>query len=168
MRNLKTNRLLKGSILSSYQYINFKWNGKQKNKAVHRLVAETFLPNPENKPLVDHIDGDRLNNNLDNLRWVTPQENAVNIHLDKTPQKPELLLPLLTEEDIAMEQWETINGLLVSTLGKIKGKRGNLLKGTYRVDGYLSYMIDGKSYLGHILVWEAFKGKKLPKWTLTI
>ena len=45
---------------------------------VHRLVAETFLDNPENKPFVDHIDRDRHNNNVSNLRWVTSSENNRN------------------------------------------------------------------------------------------
>lgn len=45
---------------------------------VHRAVAELFIPNPENKPFVDHIDTNRVNNHINNLRWVTNKENCNN------------------------------------------------------------------------------------------
>lgn len=47
-------------------------------RGVHRLLALAFIPNPENKPCIDHIDRDRTNNSLDNLRWVSYAENAEN------------------------------------------------------------------------------------------
>lgn len=52
--------------------------GTTKRLTVHRLVAKAFVPNPNDKPVVDHIDTNPQNNNADNLRWVTTQENTMN------------------------------------------------------------------------------------------
>lgn len=49
-----------------------------KNFYVHRLVAEVFIPNPEGKPIVDHIDRNPHNNSVTNLRWATISENRLN------------------------------------------------------------------------------------------
>ena len=51
-------------------------NGKTTVKAVHRLLAEIFIPNPQNKNVVHHIDENKLNNKLSNLMWVTAEEHG--------------------------------------------------------------------------------------------
>lgn len=62
------------------RYITFcvRLNGKRTMAKLHRMVALAFIPNPENKPYVDHIDRNTYNNNVENLRWVTPHENNMN------------------------------------------------------------------------------------------
>lgn len=58
-----------------YVCLKLVHNKVKKHCLVHRLVAQHFIPNPENKQEVNHIDGDKLNNAVDNLEWVTPSEN---------------------------------------------------------------------------------------------
>lgn len=160
VRNLKTGKYLSGSILQSYRYINFRYEGKNKNRAVHRLVAQAFIDNPNNYSIVDHIDGDRLNNNLENLRWVSAKENRVNVHLDKTPVSPEFEEIIFSKEEEDNEEWKEYEGFLVSNLGRIKGRNGRMLSGHRNISGYIQY--GGDHYLGQVLVWEAFNGKKNP------
>lgn len=60
----------------NYMYVQLSYNGIYKKNSVHRLVAKTYLPNPNNLPHVHHIDNNPYNNNLENLMWVTVAENV--------------------------------------------------------------------------------------------
>ena len=63
-----------------YLCVKLARGGRNRNHRVHRLVARAFVPNSEDKPFVDHIDGDKHNNHADNLRWVTNVENLAYYH----------------------------------------------------------------------------------------
>ena len=74
-------RLLKPSNTSTgYKKVELCKDGKRKGFKVHRLVAIAFIPNPDNKPEVNHIDGNKINNNIDNLEWVTSSENTIHAY----------------------------------------------------------------------------------------
>jgi len=80
--------MIKGSIdMDGYNIFRISINGKRYTKKVHRLVAETFCPNPENKPEVDHINAIRNDNRVENLRWATRLENSRNPHHRKLKSK---------------------------------------------------------------------------------
>lgn len=78
---LKSKRQIKERIKKThirsgnYLYFTMSKNQITYNEAVHRAVAKAFIPNPENKPMVNHMDGNKLNNNACNLEWVTCSEN---------------------------------------------------------------------------------------------
>lgn len=74
----KHEKILKQGGTGRYKMVSLCKDGKVYPRTVHRLVAEAFIPNPDNKPNVDHIDTNPLNNNVDNLRWVTQSENGLN------------------------------------------------------------------------------------------
>ena len=69
----KTLRLCKNS--TGYLHVDLYKNGNRYYKKVHRLVANAFIPNIDNKPQINHIDGNKINNRVDNLEWVTASEN---------------------------------------------------------------------------------------------
>ena len=59
-----------------YKRISLCKNGKEKKYSIHRLVAQAFLPNPDNLPVVNHKDENKLNNNVENLEWCTQEYNV--------------------------------------------------------------------------------------------
>jgi Response regulator containing a CheY-like receiver domain and an HTH DNA-binding domain len=78
IRRIDNKKTKKPFLVRGYSAIKLCNGGKYKNFYVHRLVAQAFIKNMFNKPEVDHIDTDKTNNNVNNLRWVTRKENMNN------------------------------------------------------------------------------------------
>ncbi len=84
-KRMKPENFLKISIVNGYAMVCLCKNSKIFNASVHRLIAEAFIPNPSQKKTVNHIDGNRLNNDISNLEWLTQSEN--NRHAYRTGLK---------------------------------------------------------------------------------
>lgn len=75
--SVRKGRLLKPCLNENgYLYISFWKHNRQQSRTVHRLVAEAYIPNPDNKPIVNHLDANRSNPHKDNLEWRTQSENV--------------------------------------------------------------------------------------------
>lgn len=158
--NKTTNKYLKGSIgENGYKYYRLSQNNHKKMYYAHRLVAEHFLNNPNNFPVVNHIDGNKLNNNINNLEWVTYSENT------KYWKDNSNTIRRQTEyyqEDLPNEIWKEFENYYVSSLGRIRHKgKNNLLKPSITC-GYYKIRLSNnglvKDYMIHQLVYQIFKG----------
>ena len=137
VRNKKTGLYLKPKYnKKGYQYINLSINKYKSVKwYIHRLVGFHFIPNPENKPQINHKDGNPSNNNVENLEWCTNEENqrhAVlnNLHFQGENHKSSkftnesiLLLPKLVKIGFNPTYINKLTGVAIQNLDKIfKGK----------------------------------------------
>ena len=159
--NTKTNKFYKGSIRQGYRYFDIRWKNKKISKTQHRLIAEYFIPNPNNFEYVHHIDGNKLNNMIDNLAWVTSSEN--NLKINRRPQNLDYS-KFDMREAIENEQWVPYKDTryMISDYGRVKNSETNkILKGKISLNGYREYTLKieskNKTKLAHRLVWEAFK-----------
>ena len=86
VKNWVGKKLMKGKMISvcndgrGYLLVNLWKNNKPKNIRTHRLIAKAFIPNPENKPQINHINGDGTDNRIENLEWCTASENIQHAH----------------------------------------------------------------------------------------
>ena len=81
VKNSITGRILKpGQHRQGYSMVWLSDRNGVRGKTIHRLVAEAFIPNPEHKPQVNHVDGNKSNNYIDNLEWNTGSENTIHAY----------------------------------------------------------------------------------------
>jgi hypothetical protein len=132
----------KGKILTkektrdNYNRVTLSLNNKQKRFQVHRLVAKHFLKNINNKPCVNHIDGNKLNNIVENLEWCTYSENEIHSY--------NFLSKINSNRKLKIEDVDYI------LLNYIKGRKGNIrdLAFKFKVDVTTIYnVIKGKYYV---------------------
>ena len=99
VRNIKSGRVLKPRLHREgyLEHLLYK-NNKQKFLLLHRILATAFIDNPEGKPCVNHIDENKLNNDLSNLEWCTKREN--NIHGTRIKRAAEKLFKKVIQLDL--------------------------------------------------------------------
>lgn len=136
--------------------------GKPRVFLFHRLLAETFLPNPDNLPVVDHIDRDKHNDALSNLRWVSRSDNSKNINVPKKAEPKRNV----TEKDYESKEWRPIlgaSGYKISQDGEVVNLANGLIIKPQSRNGYYRYRINNQMKSAHRLVWEAFNGREVPE-----
>jgi len=123
----KPNKLLKQETTNRnsmyYKRVAFSKEGKVTRFQVHRLVAKAFIPNPENKPFVNHIDNDGTNNDVNNLEWCTHEENMLHSEVQGRQAKSHYLGGKAAgkiKADKAVEKWDKRVGKLFGVLKIVK------------------------------------------------
>lgn len=157
--NRRTGRELKGTLArNEYRTVQLMINGKPKSLMVHRLVAEAFIPNPNGYTIVDHINRDKLDNRVENLRWTTHQVNSLNREIFTGKGD--------TRYFDDSKEWRVCYGhpnygvTVDGEFFKLSTKR--FLKQSER-NGYLRVTLDGSKYSAHRAVYESFVGPILDK-----
>ena len=165
-------RFLKQSSLSGYYGVTLSNKIGYKAKYIHRLVAETYIPNTKNKECVNHKDGNKLNNSVDNLEWVTHKENVIHayrIGLNKGRKGKKIIK--YTKSDYPEDIWKPISQnerYEISDHGRIYSHKSNrILMCQIHSCGYTLIRVGNKgesvNYRLHRLVAFAFFGKPPPE-----
>lgn len=137
----------------SYPYISLTdKNGIQFRTRVHRLVAEAFIPNPNNLPQVNHKDGNKANNHVDNLEWCTCRDNLIhsfntglhpNENFEKEAGKRSIRVVCPSGEEIVFDSVNSAARFLGYKYPSGLSFRLHKKKGKCK-NGYYAYRVDGK------------------------
>ena len=123
VKNLKTGRILGDRYDSNgYKIVDLK----RKNYYIHRLTALAFIPNPDNLPEVDHVDEDKRNNDVSNLRWVTASENVRH-----STHKYSCQVKQIDKDGNLIKTWDSLKQI-ERELGYKSGSISNICKGMRR------------------------------------
>lgn len=165
--NKKTKRFLNGSVFNNgYRFVSLSVDNKAKNYLLHRIVAQAFIPNPNNLPQVNHIDGNKLNNHKRNLEWVTSKQNTQHAYKNGlVSKKKNGWNKIIISEEELNNNWKIYKNTsyYISRYGEVYNKKTKaLLHHVSRSDGYcsVSICVNGKPRhkLIHCLVAAAWLG----------
>ena len=101
-------QIIKGGDSKGYRNVRVFNRDGAKTVTVHRLVANTFIPNPDNKEQVNHIDGDKANNKVNNLEWNTHQENNNHAFDNGLQPKPRMAVVQFTRDGNFVREFESV------------------------------------------------------------
>lgn len=118
--NIKTNKIVPTNFCQKgYKRVSLWVNKKQKTSRIHRLVAITFIDNPNNLAVVNHVDGNKLNNSIENLEWCTEEYNRIHARDNNLMQNGESRpSSKLTKDDILKIPSFVSMGATVSEIAK--------------------------------------------------
>ena len=128
-----------------YHIVSLTHNGKKYTRKVHRLVAEAFIDNPDNKPEVNHKNGNKLDNRKSNLEWVYPDENTQHASISGLrqgslmPESVEFVCVLLSTNAYSIEEIYIMSGVSKQNIIKIKnGITWKNISSKYDISNYNS------------------------------
>lgn len=140
----KTPHIMQGGIdKDGYRLVTLTHCGRKKTYKVHRLVAQYFISNPFNKTIVNHKDGNKINNNYYNLEWVTDWENVVHANEHGLRQATnsieyiELVCQLLETNMYSLCEISDISGISIQTIRKIRHRiNWKDISSNYKIENY--------------------------------
>lgn len=154
--NKKTGRELKGTYKTNeYHTVMLMIDKQSKIFLVHRLIAQAFIDNPNNYPIVDHINQNKYDNRIENLRWVDYSTNSQNV----LRNKPRKIGYWYEGFDEHWKQLLINTDYYISDSGIVVNSKNNKILSQGTRNGYKRVLINGKLFSVHRLVWEAFNGE---------
>ena len=160
--NIKTKKYLQGTVRNGYRAVKLTIDGIKKDYLVHRLVAQTFLDNPNNFLVVNHKDGNKLNNNVNNLEWVTQSDNIIHAiyFIGKKPRQKILPIQETIDAEHGWKQYKNTNYWFNKDGRGANIKTKKYLNLSIKNDGYgVYYLYLNKKRLGilaHRIIYETF------------